>query len=113
MTGSDVLIYLVKLDAGIVQAGFFLKGGGLIELIGPIDAVRSMFGKHRSMTAKHRSMFGRSNFVLVPPADLLAFPDRLILAITAVRQGERFRPTDGDPPRGLQAPLAGRLRWHR
>ena len=24
--------------AGIVQAGFFLKGGGLIELIGPVDA---------------------------------------------------------------------------
>ena len=24
--------------AGIVQAGFFLKGGGLIELIGPIDS---------------------------------------------------------------------------
>jgi hypothetical protein len=22
--------------AGIVQAGFFLKGGGLIELIGPV-----------------------------------------------------------------------------
>ena len=54
--------------AGIVQAGFFLKGGGLIELIGPIDSSDKENGfvklmEERPEGFKHLSLDGSPGVV--------------------------------------------------
>ena len=78
--------------AGIVQAGFFLKGGGLIELIGPIDSSDKENGFVKLMEERPEGFKSEPN----PTAALSESRERE--AAVANRGG-----------RWGQAPLAGRL----